>query len=116
MLEFPFYILAREYRDNQIEFFTVSTVKNKVHIRCLHKNFTLVQALHKIHKNKEKIMYTYEDLYKLIKDLEKLNITKDKSNWSIYGCDNLKELSIFDRYQVQLGLVITPPSENDYWE
>lgn len=116
MLSYPFHVLAREYGNKQVEFFTVSTVKNETFIRSLHKDFTLVQALNKIRKNNEKLMYTYEDMYKLVEELEKMDITKDKSKWSIYGCDSLKELSIFDRYQIQLGVIILPPSENDYWE
>ena len=115
MLEFPFYILAREYGNKQVEFFTASTVKNETFIRSLHKDFTLVQALNKIHKNKEKLICTYEDIYKLIKDLKELNNTFNKSNWSIYGCGNLRELSLFDSYQIQLGAIL-PPSEDDYWE
>lgn len=115
MFNYPFHVLAREY-ENKVEFFTASTVKNETHIRCLHKDFTLIQALYKIHKNNEKLICAYEDMYKLVKELEKDDITKDNSRWSIYGCDSLKELSIFDRYQIQLGVVITPPSENDYWE
>lgn len=116
MFDYPFNILAREYGDNRVEFFTISTVKNEVHIRCLYKDFTLIQALHKTQKNNEKLVYAYEDMYKLVKELEKDDITKDKSKWSIYTCDNVKELSIFDNYRIQLGLVVTPPSEDDCWE
>ena len=116
MLTYPFHVLAREYGNKQVEFFTVSTVKNETFIRSLHKDFTLVQALNKIRKNNERLICAYEDMYKLVKDLEKDDITKDKSKWSIYSCDSLKELSIFDRYQIQLGVIILPPGENDYWE
>ena len=115
MLKFPFCVLGREY-ENKVEYFTISTAKNETFVRCLYKDFTLIQALTKIRKNNEKLIYTYEDLYKLVEELEKMDITKDKSKWNIYGCDSLKELSIFDRYQIQLGVIILPPGENDYWE
>lgn len=116
MFNYPLHVLKRE-NNNQVEFFTASTVKNKIFIRSLHKDFTLVQALNKIKRNNEKLVYTYEDMYKLVEELEKMDITKDNnSRWSIYGCDSLKELSIFDRYQIQLGVIILPPGENDYWE
>lgn len=115
MLKFPFCVLGREYK-NKVEFFTASTVKNEIHIRDLYKDFTLIQALTKIRKNNEKLIYTYKDMYKLVKDLEKMDITNDKSKWSIYTCNSLKELSLFDNYKIKLGLVITPPGENDYWE
>lgn len=116
MLKFPFNILKREY-ENKVEYFTISTAKNETFVRCLYKDFTLIQALSKIHKNNEKLVYTDNDMYKLIEDLKKMDITtKDKSRWSFECCNDLRELSMFDNYKIQLGLVILPPNEDDYWE